>query len=180
MLVSLFSGILTLTSNLTTQPRQYQKTSKSTTREPLTSNLATRKTLTSKSLCHLKYHASGLVSTDRYFHDFYISDFYYHPSKSLYFKPFSHPTLSPLLSILPSQHELYGGTCPPAEPPASYNPCRPCISNPLPGLRSCRTHTPPARAAWKQSSSTGSGRIPCGEGPAPTRGGERLPHKAGA
>lgn len=70
MLVSLFSDILTLTSNLTTQPQLFQKTSKSTTREPMLSKLTTRQTPTSKSLCHVQNHAFGLVPTKRYFHVF--------------------------------------------------------------------------------------------------------------
>jgi len=68
--------IFICTSNLTTQPCQIQKTSKSTTHEPLTSKLTTRQALTSKSLCRVQNHAFGLVSTKRYFHDYYSSNFF--------------------------------------------------------------------------------------------------------
>lgn len=44
----------------------------------------------SKSLCHVQNHAFGLVSTNRYFHDFHTSDFYSEIPESLYFKAFLH------------------------------------------------------------------------------------------
>jgi hypothetical protein len=53
------------TSNLTTQPRQIQKTSKSTTHKPLKSNQTSRQALTSKSLCHTQIHLHGLVTKNR-------------------------------------------------------------------------------------------------------------------
>lgn len=85
------------TSILFTQPCQIQKTSKSTTREPLTSNLTTRQTMTSKSLCHVQNHAFGLVSTNRYFYDFYTSDFYPQMLKSPYLLDFLHIYFSTLV-----------------------------------------------------------------------------------
>lgn len=64
-----------LTSNLTTQPRENQKTSNLTTREPLTSNLTTREPLTSdlttrepltsNLLCHDKIRPLGPIPANR-------------------------------------------------------------------------------------------------------------------
>ena len=79
------------TSNLTSQPQPNQKTSKLTTQEHPTSKLTTRQAPTSKSLCHVKNHGFGLVSTNHFFHDFYSSNFFSQTSKSPYFKPFAHP-----------------------------------------------------------------------------------------
>jgi len=49
------------TSNLLTQPRQNQKTSNLTTREPLTSNLTIHQAMTSNLLCHIKLWLLGLI-----------------------------------------------------------------------------------------------------------------------
>ncbi|MGI6497513.1 MAG: hypothetical protein ACOX0U_01490 [Oscillospiraceae bacterium] len=68
------------TSNLTTQPRQIQKTSKS----------ATDQAPTSKSLCRVQNRIFGLVPKNQYFYDLYLSDFIYKTSKIPYVKPFSY------------------------------------------------------------------------------------------
>jgi hypothetical protein len=60
------------------------------------SKSTTHQKLTSKSLCHVQNHAFGLVSTDRYFHDFHTSDFCSKISKSPYLLGFSHTYFSTL------------------------------------------------------------------------------------
>ena len=60
------------------------------------SKSTTRKPMLSKSLCHVQNHAFGLVSTNRYFHDFHTSDFYSEIPESFYFKAFLHSYLSTL------------------------------------------------------------------------------------
>ncbi len=107
MMVSLFSGFLSLTSNLTTQPCQIRKTSKSTTRKPMLSKLTTGQAPTSKSLYHLKYHASGLVPMNEYLYDFTHRIFILKSQKSLISSLFQTLTLLPLLSIPRTQHALY-------------------------------------------------------------------------
>jgi len=67
MLVSLFCNYLSTKpkkSILTAQPWVFQKTSISTTREPLTSNLTSRQAPTSNPLCTMLYGPIGQVSAE--------------------------------------------------------------------------------------------------------------------
>ena len=58
--------------------------------KPKTSKSTTRQTLTSKSLCHVENHAFGLVPTKRYFDDFNTSIFCPKTSETPYLLGFSH------------------------------------------------------------------------------------------
>ena len=58
--------------------------------KPKTSKSTTRQTLTSKSLCHVENHAFGLVPTKRYCDDFNTSIFCPKTSETPYLLGFSH------------------------------------------------------------------------------------------
>lgn len=94
------------TSNPTTQPRLFQKTSKLTTREPLTSILYTRESLTSKSYTHDRNSPFRLVPTEQYFRYFHTWDFSLKPRKSLIYWAFHIPTYQPSTSMSRTQHDI--------------------------------------------------------------------------
>lgn len=94
---TLKSGVMTvLHPTRPHKPAKIQKTSKSTTRQPMLSKSTTRELMLSKSLCHIHNHAFRHVPIKRYFHDYFPSFFSPKPRKSPNIKPFPHTQFSTL------------------------------------------------------------------------------------
>jgi hypothetical protein len=99
MLVSLFNfHIITSSLNINTDLTSlfFLKTSKSTTREPLTSILTTRQTPTSKSTTRVQHQPFGYVPTKQKIHIFIVPILDTKNTQKAYIKPFQTSSFSTL------------------------------------------------------------------------------------